>query len=187
MTDEIIIGISGASGVQYGIRLLEALKNMGNFETHLIISGSAEKLIKIETGFSVQDVEQLGNHVYADDDFTAPVASGSHRTKGMIIAPCSMKTLASIATGMSDTLISRAADVCLKEKRPLVLMVRETPLNLIHVENMERAIKAGASILPACPAFYPKPKTIDEIIDFMAGRSLDLLGIEHKLYRRWRE
>lgn len=187
MTNEIIIGISGASGVQYGIRLLETLKQMEGYKTHLVISESAKKLIQIETEFSVQEVEQLGDHVYDDDDFTAPIASGSHRSKGMIIAPCSAKTLASIAVGMSDTLISRAADVCLKEKRPLVLMLRETPLNLVHVENMERAIKAGASILPACPAFYPKPKSIDEIINFMAGRALDLLNIEHNLYKRWRE
>ncbi|MDD5472610.1 MAG: UbiX family flavin prenyltransferase [Candidatus Methanoperedens sp.] len=187
MNSEIIIGISGASGVQYGIRLLETLKCMKGVETHLVISESAKELIGIETEYSVRDVEQLADHVYGDDDFTAPIASGSHKTKGMIVAPCSMKTLASIAVGMSDMLISRAADVCLKEKRPLVLMVRETPLNLIHIENMERAIKAGASILPACPAFYPKPKTIDEIIDFMAGRALDLLNIEHNLYKRWRE
>lgn len=187
MTNEIIIGISGASGVQYGIRLLETLKQMEGYKTHLVISESAKKLIQIETEFSVGDVERLAENVYDDEDFTAPIASGSHRSKGMIIAPCSAKTLASIAVGMSDTLISRAADVCLKEKRPLVLMLRETPLNLIHVENMERAIKAGASILPACPAFYPKPKTIDEIINFMAGRALDLLNIEHNLYKRWRE
>ncbi|MCZ7358237.1 MAG: UbiX family flavin prenyltransferase [Candidatus Methanoperedens sp.] len=187
MNNEIIIGISGASGVQYGIRLLEVLKDMKEFETHLVISESAKKLIQIETDFSMQEVEKLSNNVYDDDDFTAPIASGSHRSRGMIVAPCSTKTLASIAIGMSDTLISRAADVCLKEKHPLVLMVRETPLNLIHIENMGRAAKAGASILAACPAFYPKPKSIDDIIDFMAGRALDLLAIEHNLYRRWRE
>ncbi len=187
MNNEIIIGISGASGVQYGIRILEALKDMKKYETHLVISESAKKLIQIETEFSVSNVEQLADNIYDDEDFTAPIASGSHKTKGMIIAPCSMKTLASIAVGMSDTLISRAADVCLKEKRSLILMVRETPLNLIHIENLERAIKAGASILPACPAFYPKPKSIDDIIDFMAGRALDLLSIEHNLYKRWRE
>jgi len=185
MNNEIIIGICGASGVQYGIRLLETLKEMEGFETHLILSESARKLISIETEWSVQEVELLADRVYADDDFTAPIASGSHRTKGMIIAPCSMKTLASVATGMSDTLISRAADVCLKEKRPLVLMLRETPLNLVHIKNMESAIKAGASILPACPAFYHKPRSIDDLIDFMAGRAFDLLDIEHNLYRRW--
>lgn len=187
MNNEITVGISGASGVQYGIRLLETLKEMKKFETHLVVSNSAKQLIQIETELLISDVEKLADHVHQDDDFTAPIASGSHKTKGMIVAPCSTKTLASIAIGMSDTLISRAADVCLKEKRPLVLMVRETPLNLIHIQNMERAAKAGASILPACPAFYPKPKNIDDIIDFMAGRALDLLGIEHDLYKRWRE
>ena len=186
MNDEIIIGISGASGVQYGIRILEALKGL-KYETQLIVSESAKKLIEIETDFSLNEIKQLGDHVYDDDDFTAPIASGSHRSKGMIIAPCSMKSLASIAIGMSDTLISRAADVCLKEKRPLVLMVRETPLNLIHIKNMERAMEAGAFILPASPAFYSKPKTLDDMIYFMAGRALDLLNIEHKLYKRWRE
>ena len=187
MSNEIVIGISGASGVQYGIRLLEALRDFKRFKTHLVISESAKKLIEIETRLSVRDVESLADNVYSDDDFTAPIASGSHRSKGMIVAPCSMKTLASVAVGISDTLISRAADVCLKEKRPLVLMVRETPLNLIHVENMERAIRAGAYILPASPAFYPKPASIDDILDFMAGRALDLLNIEHNMYKRWRE
>lgn len=187
MKNEIIIGMSGASGIQYGIRLLEALKQMKNFKTHLVISESAKQLISIETGYSVREVEDLSNKFYDDHDFTAPIASGSHRTKGMIIAPCSMKTLASIASGMSDTLISRAADCCLKEKRPLVIMTRETPLNLIHIENMRKAAQAGACILPACPAFYTKPKTIDDLFDFMAGRALDLLGIEHNLYKRWLE
>ncbi len=187
MDNEIIIGISGASGVQYGIRLLETLKKKKGVKTHLVLSDSAKQLINIETDHPISDIEKLADHVYGDDDFTAPIASGSHRSKGMIVAPCSMKTLASIAVGMSDTLISRAADVCLKEKRPLVLMVRETPLNLIHIENMERAARAGAIILPASPAFYPKPESIDDMIDFMAGRALDLLGIEHNLYKRWRE
>jgi 4-hydroxy-3-polyprenylbenzoate decarboxylase len=187
MNNEIIIAISGASGVQYGIRLLETLNKMKGVKTHLVLSDSAKQLIRIETEYQVRDVEKLADHVYEDDDFTAPIASGSHRSRGMIVAPCSMKTLSSIAVGMSDTLISRAADVCLKEKRPLVLMVRETPLNLIHIENMERAARAGASILPASPAFYPKPTSIDDLIDFMAGRALDLLDIEHNLYKRWRE
>jgi 4-hydroxy-3-polyprenylbenzoate decarboxylase len=187
MDHEVIIGISGASGVQYGIRLLETLKKTKGVKTHLVLSDSAKQLIGIETEYHVRNVEKLADHVYGDDDFTAPIASGSHRSRGMIVAPCSMKTLSSIAVGMSDTLISRAADVSLKEKRPLVLMVRETPLNLIHIENMERAARAGASILPASPAFYPKPTSIDDLIDFMAGRALDLLDIEHNLYKRWRE
>ncbi len=187
MSKEIIVGITGASGVEYGIRLLETLNNIKQVKTHLVISNTAKQLIQIETEYSSHDIEKLSDYVYADDDFTAPIASGSHRTKGMVIAPCSTKTLASIALGISDTLISRAADVCLKEKRPLVLMVRETPLSLVHVKNMERAIEAGASILPACPAFYPKPETIDDIIDFMVGKALDLLNIDHNLYKRWRE
>ena len=187
MKNEILIGISGASGIQYGIRVLEAIKQMNVFETHLVISESAKQLINIETDYSVRDVENMSDNVYDDHDFTAPIASGSHRSKGMIIAPCSMKTLASIASGMSDTLISRAADCCIKEKRPLVLMTRETPLNLIHIDNMKKAAQAGACILPACPAFYSKPETLDDIIDFMAGRALDLLDIEHNLYKRWRE
>ena len=187
MKTEIIVGISGASGIQYGIRILKTLRKTDNILTHLVLSDSAKQLIKIETDFSVNEVESLADNVYGDDDFTAPIASGSHRTKGMVIAPCSMKTLASVAVGMSDALIARAADVCLKEKRPLVLMVRETPLNLIHVKNMERVINAGASVLPASPGFYQKPKTIDDIINFMAGRALDLLDVEHELYKRWRE
>src|SRR5659263_140831 len=187
MKNEIIIGMSGASGIPYGIRILEALKQMKGCKTHLVISESAKQLIKIETDYSLRAVENLGDNVYDDHDFTAPIASGSHRSKGMIIAPCSMKTLASIASGMTDTLISRAADCCLKEKRPLILMTRETPLNLIHIDNMKKATEAGACILSACPAFYPKPKTLDDIIDFMAGRALDLFDIDHTLYRRWRE
>ena len=187
MKNEIIIGISGASGVQYAIRLLETLKKIKEVETDLVISEAAKKLIKIETDFSIGEIEKLGDHVYADDDFTAPIASGSHRTKGMIIAPCSMKTLASIGIGMSDTLISRAADVCLKQKRPIVLMVRETPINLIHIENMKKAAQAGASILPASRAFYQRPSSIDDMLDFMAGRALDLMGVEHHLYKRWNE
>ena len=187
MNSEVIIGISGASGVQYGIRLLETLNKTKSIRTHLVISEAAKQLIEIETKFTVHEVESLADSIYNDDDFTAPIASGSHRSRGMIVAPCSMKSLSSIAIGMSDTLISRTADVCLKEKRPLVLMVRETPLNLIHIKNMERAARAGASILPACPAFYSKPTSIDDIINFMAGRALDLLNIEHNLYKRWRE
>lgn len=186
MSNEIIVGISGASGVEYGIRLLETLRNM-EIKTHLVVSDTAKQLIHIETDFPQHELEKLSNHVYADDDFTAPIASGSYKTRGMVIAPCSMKTLASIALGISDTLISRAADVCLKQKRPLILMVRETPLNLVHVRNMEKAIEAGASILPACPAFYPKPNTIDDILNFMVGRALDLLNIDHDLYKRWGE
>jgi len=181
---EIIIGISGASGVQYGIRLLQVLCPM-NIETHLVITKAAKQIIRIETDLSVPEVEGLASHVYSENEFTAPIASGSHRFDGMVVAPCSMKTLGSIANGISDTLLTRTADVCLKEGRKLILMTRETPLSQIHLENMLKLQQAGAVVLPACPAFYSRPKTVDELIDFMVGRTLDLLGIENELYRRW--
>ncbi len=181
---EIIVGISGASGVQYGIRLLEVLAKKG-VKTHLVLTEAAKQIIEIETDYLPVEVEKLATWSYSQKDFSAPIASGSYKTSGMIIAPCSMKTLGAVANGISDTLITRAADVCLKEERKLVLMTRETPLNLIHLENMLKAKRAGASILPACPGFYSRPKTIDDLIDTMAGRALDLLGIENDIYLRW--
>jgi 4-hydroxy-3-polyprenylbenzoate decarboxylase len=181
---EITVGISGASGVQYGIRLLEVLAEKG-IKTHLVLTDAAKQIIEIETDYTPDTVEKLAAWSYSQKNFSAPIASGSYRTTGMVIAPCSMKTLAAVANGVSDTLLTRAADVCLKEERKLILMTRETPLNLIHLENMLRAKKAGASILPACPGFYSKPKTLDELIDTMVGRALDLLGIENEMYQRW--
>lgn len=181
---EIIIGISGASGVQYGIRLLEVLEGKG-VKTHLILTEAAKQIMDIETDYSTSIVEKLATWNYSQKDLSAPIASGSYRTEGMIVAPCSMKTLGAIANGISDTLLTRAADVCLKEERKLILMTRETPLNFIHLENMLKAKKAGASILPACPNFYSRPKTLEDIINIMAGRALDLLGIENEIYRRW--
>ncbi|HIH45144.1 MAG TPA: UbiX family flavin prenyltransferase [Candidatus Methanoperedenaceae archaeon] len=181
---EIVIGISGASGVQYGIRLLEVLSK--EHETHLVISEQAEQLIAIETSHRVQDVKALASHVYDNDDFTAGIASGSSTFDCMLIAPCSMKTLASIATGVSDTLIGRAADICLKEDRKLILVTRETPLSLVHLENMVKARQAGALVMPACPAFYPRPQSVDDMVDFIAGRALDLIGVRHALYKRWK-
>ncbi len=181
---EITVGISGASGVQYGIRLLEVLAEKG-IKTHLVLTDAAKQIIEIETDYTPDTVEKLAAWSYSQKNFSAPIASGSYRTTGMVIAPCSMKTLAAVANGVSDTLLTRAADVCLKEERKLILMTRETPLNLIHLENMIRAKKAGASILPACPGFYSKPKTLEELIDTMVGRALDLLGIENEMYQRW--
>ncbi|MCQ1536053.1 UbiX family flavin prenyltransferase [Methanosarcina sp. KYL-1] len=181
---EIIVGISGASGVQYGIRLLEVLAEKG-VKTHLVLTEAAKQIIEIETDYSPEAVQKLATWNHAQKDFSAPIASGSHATGGMVIAPCSMKTLGAVANGISDTLLTRAADVCLKEERKLILLTRETPLSLIHLENMLRAKRAGASILPACPGFYSRPKTIDDLIDTMAGRALDLLGIENEIYRRW--
>ena len=181
---EIVIGISGASGVQYGIRLLEALKAKG-CTTHLIITDSARKIIEIETSSPAREVEELAAHVYAPKDFSAPVASGSHLFDALVVIPCSMGTLSGIACGSSDTLITRCADVCLKEKRRLILVPRETPLSLIQLRNMVAASEAGAVILPACPAFYSQPKSLAELVDVLVGRVLDLLGLENDLYKRW--
>ncbi|MBN2109912.1 MAG: UbiX family flavin prenyltransferase [Methanosarcinaceae archaeon] len=181
---EIVIGISGASGSMYGIRLLEILSNM-DVVTHLVITRAARQIIEIETGYSVVEVEDLATHVYSEGEFTSPVASGSYRFAGMVVAPCSMKTLGEIAGGMSDNLLGRAADVCLKERRKLILMPRETPLNQIHLENMLKLERAGAIILPACPGFYSRPKTIDDLVNAMAGRALDLMGIDNEVYSRW--
>ncbi|MBW6471166.1 MAG: UbiX family flavin prenyltransferase [Methanosarcinaceae archaeon] len=181
---EIVIGISGASGVQYGIRLLKVLADM-KIRTHLIISKSAKQIIQIETDYSPLEVEELASEVYGEKDFTAPIASGSHIFDGMIIAPCSMKTLGSISSGISDNLMTRSADVCLKEGRKLILMTRETPLSRIHLENMLRAQQAGAVILPASPGFYSKPQTIEDLVNIMAGRALDQMGIKNELFKRW--
>ncbi len=179
---KVVIGISGASGAQYGIRLLEVLKG---HETYLIISKTAKQIIEVETGYSAGDVTRLASHVYANDDLAADIASGSCKFDAMVVAPCSMKTLGAIANGISDTLITRVADICLKEGRTLVLVPRETPLSLIHLRNMTGVKEAGAMILPACPGFYPRPKNVSDVIDFIVGRILDVLGIEHELYKRW--
>ncbi len=182
---EIVVGISGASGVGYGVRLLQALSERGCV-THLITTDSARKIMGIETDFSAQDVANLAAHVYPSDDFAAPVASGSHLFDAMVVIPCSMGTLSGIACGSSDTLITRAADVCLKEKRKLVLVPRETPLSLVQLRNMVSVAEAGAVVLPACPAFYSRPRSISELEDVLVGRVLDLLGVENDLYRRWK-
>jgi 4-hydroxy-3-polyprenylbenzoate decarboxylase len=183
-TMHLIVAITGCSGVIYGVRLLEACKKLG-VETDLIVSQAAEKLLELELGKTIKDIRKLSTRNYPQDDIEAPLASGSVKTDGMVIAPCSMKTLGAIASGIADNLITRAADVTLKEGRPLVLVPRETPLNLIHLENMVRLKLAGATILPAMPGFYHEPKEISELIDFIVGKILDVLGVEHKLYRRW--
>jgi 4-hydroxy-3-polyprenylbenzoate decarboxylase len=183
---ELIIGISGASGAGYGIRLLEILKEM-EIKTHLVMTKAAEEIIQTETDNDLEYVKKLAAFVWDEKDFSAPIASGSYKTAGMIIAPCSMKTLGQVANGISDNLLVRAADVCLKEERKLILMVRETPFSLIHLENMVTAKKAGATILPASPGFYNRPETIDDLYNIMAGRALDLAGIDNHVYRRWKE
>ncbi len=183
MLMRIVVAMTGASGIMYGVRILESLK--GKAETALIMSDAARKILEIETDLRTDEIRALADRVHENDEMDAPIASGSHTFDAMIVAPCSMKTLSGIAVGYADTLITRAADVCLKEERRLILVPREAPLSLIHIENLLRVKQAGASILPASPAFYPRPEVLDDIYNFIAGRALDLLGIEHNLYKRW--
>ena len=185
MDKELIVGISGASGASIGIRILQALHEL-NITTHLVVSKTAYRIMELETEYTMEYVQGLATHVYDEYDFTAAIASGSYnRIGGMVIAPCSMRTLGSIANGISDNLMGRSAHVCLKEERKLVLVTRETPLDLISLENMVRAKKAGATIMPACPGFYTHQKSVGDVIDFLAGRALDILGVENELYARW--
>jgi len=182
------VAMTGASGVIYGVRLIQVLKKVApDAEVHLVISESAKKVIRHEVEVNPDDLLRFADRWYREDDMEAPIASGSFRFKSMAIVPCSMKTLASIASGISDNLIVRAADVALKERRRLILMIRETPLSLVHIENMEKVTRAGAIVMPASPGFYHKPKTIQDIVDFMVGRILDLMGVEHKMIKRWGE
>ncbi len=184
MREKLIVGISGSSGSILGVRFLEVLKKM-EFETHLIITETAKKLIEHETSYNVKDVEKLASKVYDNMDLFASIASGSFKTKGMVVIPCSMKTLGGIASGYSDNLLLRAADVCLKERRKLVLVTRETPLSAIHIENMRKVSLAGGVILPPVLTMYSKPKTIEEMVDHIIGKVLDSLGVENKVYKRW--
>jgi len=180
----LIVAITGASGTIYGKRLLEVLKEK-RVETHLIVSKAAEKVIEYELEMTKKDMERLVSHVYSVDDLSAPLMSGSFQTDGMIIIPCTMKTLAGIAHGYSDNLILRAADVTLKERRKLIVVPRETPLSVVHLRNMLEVAKLGVFVVPAMPAYYHKPKRIDELVDFVVGKVLDCLGLEHKLFKRW--
>lgn len=184
--DKIVIGFSGASGIIYGIRLLEILHSI-NIQTYLIISEWAKKNIEIETDKTLEYVKSLSSVNYDNFRLDASVSSGSFLHDGMVIVPCSMKSLSSIANGYDDTLISRAASVTLKESRKLIIVPRETPLSRIHLENMVKLQEAGAIILPAMPGFYHNPSTIDEIIDHLVGKILDQLKIEHDLFKRWKD
>jgi 4-hydroxy-3-polyprenylbenzoate decarboxylase len=184
MSLPLVVAITGASGVIYGVEMLRALKTLGQ-ETHLIVSEAAGMNLAIETDCDLDYVKGLANVVYKNKDVGAAVASGSFRTRGMIVAPCSVKTLSAIANSFTYNLIVRAADVTLKERRPLVLMVRETPLHKGHLELMVRAADCGAVILPPMPAFYHKPESIMDIIHQSIGKALDQVGIEHKLFKRW--
>jgi len=182
----LVVGISGASGVVYGVRLLHALRALA-VETHLVMSRTAEVTLAHETDLKVADVHGLASKVHRIDDLAAAVSSGSFQTMGMIIAPCSMRTLGEIAHGLSSNLMTRAADVVLKERRRLVLLVRETPLHAIHLRNMTTLAELGAIIAPPVPAFYNRPETLDDVIDHTVGRALDLFGLDTGAVRRWRE
>lgn len=180
----IIVGITGATGAVYGVRLLERLREAG-VETHLVISRWGARTLLHETSFAREQVEALASEVYAPGDMGAPISSGSFRTDGMIVAPCSAKTLAAIAHGFADNLIHRAADVVLKERRKLVLAVRETPLSAIHLENMLSLARMGAVLMPPLPAFYNRPRTIDDVVDHTVARLLDQFDLDAKGAVRW--
>ncbi len=184
MTSRIVIGIAGASGVIYGVRMLQLLKDT-NFETHLIISEAAKLNIEIETRYKAKEVAAMADYIYDHKNIAASVASGSFLTEGMVVVPCTIKTLSGIANSYTENLLVRAADVTLKEKRKLVLVVRETPLHKGHLRLMTMAADLGAHILPPVPSFYHMPKTIDDIIDQTIGKIFDYMGIEHNLFKRW--
>jgi len=180
----IIVGITGASGVIYGIRLVEVLKDL-KVETHLILTDPAKQNILLETTFTVEDVEGSAYKVHNSKDLAAPISSGSFKTNGMVIAPCTIKTLSGIAHSYSENLLIRAADVTLKERRRLILVVREAPLHKGHLELMNRVADIGGIILPPVPAFYHSPRRIEDLIDHTIGKILDLMKIDHALYKRW--
>jgi 4-hydroxy-3-polyprenylbenzoate decarboxylase len=188
MTDNqrIIVGISGASGVIYGVRLLQLLRDLP-VETHLVMTRAAEVTLAYETNLKVAEVQALADHCHAIGDMAAPISSGSFRTLGMIVAPCSVRSMSEVASGVTSTLIGRAADVVLKERRRLVLMVRETPLHLGHLKTMAALSEMGAVIAPPVPAFYARPGSLEDMIDHSLGRVLDLFGIEAGHVRRWGE
>jgi 4-hydroxy-3-polyprenylbenzoate decarboxylase len=183
----LVVGMSGASGAIYGIRMLEVLSKVEDVEVHLILSPSAGQTIVDETDWKVSDVRALADVVYNNKDIGASLSSGSYRHDGMIVAPCSVKTLSGIVNSYDDNLLTRAADVSLKEKRRVLLLVRETPLHLGHIELMARAAKYGAVVMPPVPAFYHRPQTLDDVINQTVGKALDLFDISHKLFRRWKE
>lgn len=180
-----VVAITGATGAVYGVRLLEHLRATPGIETHLVLSDAAILTLHQETGLQRRDVEALAHVVHRNRDIGASIASGSFASDGMVVAPCSMKTLAAVAHGLSDNLVARAADVILKERRRLILMVRETPFNLAHLRNMTAVTEMGGIVFPPMPSFYNRPATIDEMVDHSIARVLDLLGVENGLAPRW--
>lgn len=180
----VIVGITGSTGVIYGIRLLEVLSSL-NVRTHLVLSKWGKKCIPMETTYGIQDVRDLASTVSEEDNMASSVSSGTHLVDGMIVAPCSMKTLAAIASGYDDTLVARAAGVTIKESRRLVLMARESPFSAIHLENMLKLARLGVVILPPVTEFYTHPTTIQDIVDHGVGKCLDQFRIKHNLYKRW--
>jgi 4-hydroxy-3-polyprenylbenzoate decarboxylase len=182
----VLVAMTGATGAIYGVRVLELLRELG-IEAHLVVSRWAEATIRTETDRRVEDVRALATVVYEEGDLLAAPARGSFETAGMIVAPCSMRTLAAVANGISDNLIQRAAEVHVQERRKLVMLVRESPLSVIHLENMLRLARAGAVVAPPVPAFYAKLRSLDDMVDHTVGRALDQLGVEHARIRRWGE
>jgi 4-hydroxy-3-polyprenylbenzoate decarboxylase len=184
--ERLVVGVSGASGIVYGLRVLDACRDLG-VESHLVLSRSAALTLADETTLSVADVSARASVAHKASDVGAAIASGSFRTLGMIVAPCSVRSMSEIATGVTSTLLTRAADVTLKERRPLVLMVRETPLHLGHLRTMVKLAEMGAVIAPPLPAFYARPRSIEEMVDQSVGRALDLFGLSWKPVKRWGE
>ena len=183
----IIVCISGASGAIYGVRTLEVLRDLADVETHLIMSPSGAQTLAAETDFSLDQVRDLADVSHSFKDIGASIASGSFKAAGLIVAPCSIKTLSGIANSFADNLITRAADVCLKERRPVVLMVRETPLHLGHLDLMTKAAQYGCAIVPPVPAFYHRPKSIDDIVTQTVGRALEQLNVDAGIVHRWKD
>ena len=183
----IIVGISGATGAIYGIRLLQILRSVTALETHLVLSPAARRTIVLETAYSVEEVEAMATCVHRSSDIAASISSGSFRSSGMIVAPCSMKTVSGIATSYSDNLLLRAADVMLKDRRPLVLLVRETPMHLGHLRLLVKVAEMGGIVMPPVPAFYHRPTSLQDVVDHTLNRALDLLGVEleQDLFERW--
>lgn len=187
MKRELVVAMTGASGTPYGVRALEALAKVPDVSVSLILTPTAERLLRFEAKEDVARVKALAHRTLPNDDFFAPVASGSHRFMGMLVIPASMKHVGLMAHGIGSDLVARTADVCLKEKRPLVLVPRETPLSLIHLRNLTTLAEAGAHVVPAMPGFYVHPETMQDMVDHVAGKALDALGVAHDLYPRWKE